>query len=327
MSVEQKLEELQNLAEELALQEAKSEIVPDESDVDSEGKDDNDDDAKPDFVDHDKDGDKKEDFVKAIKDKKASDVKESVVEKIDLGGLFDGQDLSEEFKANATEIFEAAVAVRVAQEVAEVTEALTKSFESTALTESEEMKESLVDKVDGYLDFMVEQWMKENELAVSRGIKTEILESFVAGMKGVFETHYIDVPDEQYDLVEAAQQDAIDLEERLDEEVAKNVKLTSTLKEVNRQIQIEEACEGLAGTDTERFRALAEELSFDDNYVSKLVAIKESYFSTRPVKKAVPLTEEFMTDEPVEIIDESVTSNMDQTMASYVNALNRSVGH
>jgi hypothetical protein len=241
-----------------------------------------------------------------------------------LGALFDGEELSEEFKVKATAVFEAAVATRVKQEVDEATASLEASFAQKALTESTELKESLVDKVDGYLDFMVEQWMKDNELAINRGIKTEILESFVTGMKSVFESHYIDVPDEKYDLVEAAQQEAQKLEERLDEEVAKNVELNRTLKEMNRQTQIGEACEGMAATDKERFRQLAEELTYsEEEFGSKLQAIKESYFKAPVEEETKIIKEEFMTDTPVEVIQEE-TKAIDPSVAKYLTAIERS---
>jgi hypothetical protein len=332
-TVEDKLAQLAELAENLkeqealALEEAKKCDTEDEQEG-SEGKseietdDKEDSDEKPDFIDADKDGDKEEDMVKALKDKKQ--VKESEETHMDLGNLFEGQELSEEFKANATELFEAAVALRVEQEVAALTAELQEGFEQKALEESTELKESLVDKVDGYLDYMVEQWMEKNELAINRGIKTEILESFVSGMKEVFESHYIDVPDEKYDLVEAAQTEVQELEARLDEAVAKTVELTGTLKEISRQIMIDEAVEGLVETDAEKFRALAEELTYsDEGFDRKLAMIKESYFSKSTKPSAVPLVEEFMTDTPVTELNE-VAPKIDPVMAQYLTAIERS---
>jgi len=352
-TVEDKLIELAQLAEDLKTQETlaleevaevvvekhededededdksdgKSEIeTDDDEDSDGDGKED-----KPDFVDHDKDGDKEEDFKKAIKDKKAKDVKESEELKVDLGKLFEGQDLSEEFKTTAAELFEAAVSMRVEQELEvkvaallATNEELQEGFKAAALEESVALKESLVDKVDGYLDFMVEQWMEKNELAINRGIKTEILESFVSGMKTVFESHYIDVPDEKYDLVEAAQAEVAELEARLDEEVAKTVELVSTLKEINRQIMIDEAVEGLVETDAEKFRALAEELSYvEEGFDKKLAVIKESYFSASAKPEVTTLVEVFMTDGPVETLEESTKISPD--MARYLTAIERS---
>jgi hypothetical protein len=322
MSVEDKLKELQALAEELnakdaveVIEEAKEEDEPKDSNSSSEIE-----------TDDSEDVDTEEEKENAKAAPKSNGDKEVKTEstKIDLGALFDGEELSEEFKVKATAVFEAAVATRVKQEVDEATASLEASFAQKALTESTELKESLVDKVDGYLDFMVEQWMKDNELAINRGIKTEILESFVTGMKSVFESHYIDVPDEKYDLVEAAQQEAQKLEERLDEEVAKNVELNRTLKEMNRQTQIGEACEGMAATDKERFRQLAEELTYsEEEFGSKLQAIKESYFKAPVEEETKIIKEEFMTDTPVEVIQEE-TKAIDPSVAKYLTAIERS---
>lgn len=329
MSVEDKLAELAILAEELKSQEAlaleeakskeddkKSEIIPDDDeDKMSDDADDEDDE------DEDEDDKKSEDKVKEVKD-----VKESV-DFSDIGNLFKDQNLSEEFKATASELFEASVKMRVKQEVDAQSAQLQENFKQQALTESTELKESLVDKIDGYLDFMVEQWMNKNELAINRGIKTEILESFVAGMKGVFESHYIDVPDEKYDLVEAAQTEVQELESRLDEEVAHSVELVKTLKEINRQIKINEAVVGLAETDAERFRQLAEELSYtEEGFDKKLAIIKESYFSKNTKKEVKPLTEEFMTDTPVENLNENI-GDTHPDMARYLTAIERSTNY
>ena len=320
MSVEQKLKELQALAEELNAQEA-VEVIEEAKDEKSDVKGDKgseietDDSEDMDDEDCEDDKDDEKDMPKKVMKTES---------KIDLGALFDGETLSEEFKLKATAVFEAAVATRVKQEVEEAVAEIEESFEQKSLTEATELKESLVDKVDGYLDFMVEQWMNKNELAINRGIKTEILESFVSSMKDVFESHYIDVPDEKYDLVEAAQQEAIELEERLDEEVAKNVELTRTLKEAHRQSEISEACSGMAATDAERFRQLAEELTYsEEGFGSKLQAIKESYFKAAKLEESkTTLSEEFMTDMPVEVIQETV-SQIDPSVQKYLNMIER----
>jgi hypothetical protein len=315
-TVEDKLNQLAQLAEELKLQTEKCDEIETDDDEDMDVKEA----AKPDFIDYDDDGNKEEDMVKAIKDKKMKSVKES----LDLGDLFEGQDLSEEFKTTAAELFESAVTVRVKQQLDEAIDDLQEKFDQYVNEQTTELKESLVDKIDGYLDFMVEQWMDKNELAINRGIKTEILESFVSGMKNVFESHYIDVPDEKFDLVEASRAEVVELEARLDEEVAKSVSLTKTLKEISRQVMIDEAVEGMAETDAEKFRQLAEEMTYTDTgFEKKLAVIKESYFSASKTRHSKQLTEEFMTDEPIEeTLNES--STIDPVMARYLTALERS---
>jgi hypothetical protein len=335
-TVEDKLIELAQLAEELKSQEnatleegapakedraaekeedaaipkaaaSKSEIVPDKEE------------------DEDKDSEKNQAEIKKAEGAIAKTVKESETEKLDIGALFEGQELSEEFKSTAKELFEAVIKQRVESEVAEKSAVLDEEFEQRVALATADLKESLVDKVDGYLDFMVEQWMSKNELAINRGIKTEILESFVSGMKEVFESHYIDVPDEKYDLVEAAQTEVQALEARLDEEVAKSVELTRTLKEINRQIMIDEASEGMVETDAEKFRQLAEELTYvEEGFDKKLALIKESYFSNSSKVESKVVVEEFMTDLPVEVIVEE-TNKVDATMAKYLTAIERTV--
>ena len=329
MSIEQKLLEIQALAaqlEEAKCMKKEAESTDDTEDEpagdDKESDIENDDAAEGSEADDEED--KKEMSKKSVSEKmkpkmKAKSVKES---KIDLGDLFAGQELSEEFKGKAAAVFEAAVAVRVQQEVAELQE----SLEQQQLDEAVELKESLVDKVDGYLDYMVEQWMTKNELAINRGIKTEILESFVSGMKGLFESHYIDVPDEKYDLVEAKQEEVQTLEQRLDEQTAQIICLKQDIKDMDRKAHIDEACQALSDTDAERFRQLAEELSYSDSkeFRGKLNAVVESYFSANNSKSAKKvLAEEFMTDAPVEMLEESSTS-IDPLMAKYLKAIEKS---
>jgi hypothetical protein len=327
-SIEQKLNELAALATQL--EEAKKTDPANVQVADGEDRD---------VEDADKDGDASEvkpepkekadtsDEPEGNKGKSEIEMDDTEVEdkkkmktesqKIDLGALFDGQELSEDFKLKTVAVFEAAVETRVAQEVAELKESLVQD----ALNEAKVQEESLVEKVDGYLDYMVEQWMENNALALGRGVKTEILESFVGGMKELFESHYIDVPDEKYDLVEASQSEVAELAQKLDEAVEENISLRASLKETARLIQIEEAVDGLVETDAEKFRELAESLSYtnEDEFAKKLVGIRESYFkkSTTPVVESKK--EEFITDAPVQL-SESV-EKLDPTMERYMIAI------
>lgn len=323
-NIEDKLAELAQLAEQL--DEAKKDgtqaadgVSRDVADADNDGnktevKDTSDEPegSKEDQIEND-DESKEDDENKKIKNESA---------KIDLGALFDGQELSEDFKLKAIAVFEAAVETRVAQEVAELKE----SMEQEALNEAAALEESLVEKVDGYLDYMVEQWMEKNALAVNRGIKTEILESFVGGMKELFESHYIDVPDEKFDLVEASQQEVTELAQKLDEAVEENIALRASLKETARLIQIEEAVDGMAETDAEKFRELAEAVSYtnEEEFGKKLSGLRESYFKT-PAAKEEPkqaLQEEFMTDAPVApVVNEEV--HIDPNVKAYAAFINR----
>jgi hypothetical protein len=263
--------------------------------------------AKTVDIDVDNHGDEK----KTVEKMKPESVKED--KKIDLGNLFQGEEFSDEFKAAAEEMFEAAVEARVKQEVRKLEEQLTEQ----SLNESEQIKEGLIDKVDGYLGYVVEQWMKENELALDRGIKLDIFESFVSGMKELFETHYIDVPEEKFDLLESVDSKSKQLENKLDEATAEIISLKNELKQIAKDRQIEEACKGLSDLEAERFVQLAEELVFDneDSFGTKLDLIKEHMVKS-PKQKT--LVESVVTDSPVELKEET---QMDSRMSRYVRAI------
>lgn len=236
------------------------------------------------------------------------------VQKIDLGTLFEGEEFSAEFKSKAAELFEAAVEARIKQEIAKIEEEVSQR----AVNESAELKEGLVDKVDGYLDYVVEQWMQKNELALDRGIKVEIFESFVSGMKDLFETHYIDVPEEKFDLMESVDAKAKTLEEQVDFLTAQNVELQQKFKLVAKEKQIEEAAKELTDLEAERFKQLAEELAYDDeeSFGKKLELVKENYISKSKQPKSV-IVDSVVTDSPVELNEEK---QVDASMARYMNA-------
>jgi len=320
--MEEKLKELASLADQLDEAAKADETKPEDKEDKSDKEDATDTSDEPEcskgegeIVD-----DKEDAGDKGDEKKNPFEKNESAPAKIDLGALFEGQELTEDFKLKTIAVFEAAVEARVAQDVAELKE----SMDKEALTEASALYESLVEKVDGYLDYMVEQWMEKNALAVNRGIKTEILESFVGGMKDLFESHYIDVPDEKYDLIEATQAEVTELEAKLDEAVEENISLRASLKETARLIQIEEAVDGLAETDAEKFRELAESLSYtsEEEYAKKLQGIRESYFKKPAATEAKPLHEEFITSTPVEVVNEEVVK-LDPVMARYVAAASK----
>lgn len=237
-------------------------------------------------------------------------------EDIDLGNLFDGEDLSEEFKAKATTIFEAAVAARVAAEVAKIEEGIAQQ----ALEESAELKEGLIDKVDGYLGYVAENWMNKNELALERGIKADLFESFMSSMKQVFAEHYVNVPEEQLDVLEAANARIEELEEGFNAVTADNIAMTSILKDISKQTQIEEASEGLNEVDAEKFKTLAEAIVYEDEetFEGKLVHIKETYFKKSPVKES---SVTFITDTPVLLEEKEQSSELSKEMNQYVRSI------
>ena len=230
----------------------------------------------------------------------------------DVAALVNGEELTEEFKTKAATIFEAAVVTRVKQEVAKLEE----EFDTKLAEQVESIKEGLVEKVDGYLNYVVEQWMTDNELALENGMKSEITESFIEGMKGLFEQHYIDVPQEKFDIVGELAEEVETNKSKLDEQLAINVELTKQINEMKRVAAIAESTDGMSELDVEKFKGLAEELSFEDadNFKSKLQTIKENYFG----KKATTSVSSVVTDEPVTLSEET---SLSPQMAAALRAL------
>ena len=221
------------------------------------------------------DAEKKDEKVKEEKeDKKEIDVKEHV------DALVAGDDsLSEEFKTKAATVFEAAIKSKV-KEIAEEMQA---DYDKKLTEETSKSKDELVEKVDSYLAYVVEEWMKENELALERGIKGEIAEDFISGLKKLFEDHYIDVPDEKYDVLEDQSSKIEELEKKLNESIEKNVELSKENGNFKRQNIIDEASEDLADTQKEKFNKLAEEVEYsnEEDFTAKVKTIKESYFGKK----------------------------------------------
>ena len=221
------------------------------------------------------DAEKKDEKVKEEKeDKKEIDVKEHV------DALVAGDDsLSEEFKQKAATVFEAAIKSKV-KEIAEEMQA---DYDKKLTEETSKSKDELVEKVDSYLAYVVEEWMKENELALERGIKGEIAEDFISGLKKLFEDHYIDVPDEKYNVLEDQSSKIEELEKKLNESIEKNVELSKENGEHKRQNIIDESSEGLAETQKEKFNKLAEEIEYsnEEDFKTKVATIKESYFGKK----------------------------------------------
>ncbi len=217
---------------------------------------------------------KKDEKAEEKEDKKEIDVKEHV------DALIAGEDsLSEEFKTKAATVFEAAIKSKV-KEIAEEMQA---DFDKKLTEETSKSKDELVEKVDSYLAYVVEEWMKENELALERGIKGEIAEDFISGLKKLFEDHYIDVPDEKYNVLEDQSSKIEELEKKLNESIEKNVELSKENGEHKRQNIIDEASKDLADTQKEKFNKLAEEVEYsnEEDFTAKVKTIKESYFGKK----------------------------------------------
>jgi len=237
----------------------------------------------------------------------------------DVEALLNGEELSEEFKQKATTIFETVVVSRVKNEVAK----FKKELEESNAVAIDEAKESLVEKVDGYLSYVVEQWISENEIALESGMKSEILDGFINGMKNLFAEHYVDVPEDRFDLLGDAQEKVEELEKKLNEQLEANVELNKSVKAMEKDEVLSKASDGMAETDKEKFAGLTEDLSFEDkeSFEKKVATIRESYFASKPSKTNV---ETVVTDEPVQLEEETKKSISDPKISAYADMLNRS---
>ena len=236
----------------------------------------------------------------------------SISVKEDVDALVEGEELSEEFKAKATTIFEAAVKSKIRPEVERIE--LEKTQEIAE--EHEAFKTELAEKVDGYLDYVVAEWMKENELAIERGLKGEIAEDFITGLKALFEEHYIDVPDEKYDILESQAQKIEELEGKLNETIGKLTEKKQSEDALVRESVIKEVSSDLAETQSEKFASLVEDVEFTDkdSFVEKLNTLKENYFPKSTPSQS--LTEESGVEtQEIDISD---------AMAAYTSAIKRS---
>jgi hypothetical protein len=208
-------------------------------------------------------------------------IAEDSIDEIDLSDdvkalVSSDADLSEEFKEKAATIFETAVKTRIKEQ----TKIIEAQYEKKLASETDTVKEAMVEKVDSYLNYVVDEWMKENELAVERGIRTEIAEDFITGLKGLFKEHYIDVPEEKYNVLDDLTNQVKELEGKLNEQIEKNVNLSKDVSESNREKLIAQVSEDLADTEKEKFSSMAENVEYDsaEKFQEKLETIKESYF-------------------------------------------------
>ncbi len=206
----------------------------------------------------------------------------------DVDALFGGEELSEEFKEKARTIFEAALGAKVK----EIQESLEAQYAARITEATEELKGSLQERVDSYLEYVAQEWMVENELAVEQGLKTEMTESFLSGMKGLFEEHYVTIPEDKYDVLENMVDKLDEMETKLNEQINKNITLNKRLAESSAQGILDQVSDGLADTQKEKLASLAESVEFESEqeYREKLETLKESYFSRTTTSKATPET-------------------------------------
>ena len=235
----------------------------------------------------------------------------------DVAALLEGEELSEEFQNKAKTIFEAAIKTKVA----EIKEELHESYATALVEELDTIKAGLTERVDGYLEYVADEWMQENALQVEAGLKTEMTESFLEGMKSLFEEHYVTIPEEKYDVLNSMVDKLDEMESKLNEQIDRNVALNRRLAESNADGVFTAVAEGLADTQKEKLATLAENVEFESetDYREKLVTLKESYFPTKtsaPKSTSENLSEEVSTDE---VISEETTPRMQ----AYLNVLSR----
>mgnify|MGYP001445403723 FL=1 len=228
----------------------------------------------------------------------------------DLNALIAGEELSEEFQEKARTIFEAAIRSKVA----EMSESIKAQYEETLVEEVKEIKAELQERLDSYLEYVADEWVSENELAIEHGLKTEMTESFLEGMKKLFEDHYVTIPEEKYDVIESMVDKLDEMESKLNEQIDKNVALNKRLAESTADVIFAEVTEGLAQTQKDKLATLAENVGFEseNGYREKLETLKESYFpsnTSTQKSKSENLTEE---SEATDYQSKAVSSTMER---------------
>ena len=241
--------------------------------------------------------------------------------KDDVKALFGNEDLSEEFKEKASTIFETAVVAKINEAMETYNTTMNESYQE----DTQSIKNELSEKMDTYLDYVVEQWAQDNELAIETGLKAELTEDFMSGLKGLFEDHYIDIPESKVDVVEELASKNEELQSQLNAEMERNMEAKKAIEENDQQKIIDQVTEGLAETQKEKFQTLAEGVEFKDteSFQKKLSIIKESYFSIDNDMEVADLVGE--TDEPLDEEAKPEGSSLDPKMAGYAAAISRSL--
>ena len=301
--------------------EAKAKVEDDEEEEDDEGDEDEGDVEEGKSKKEQVDGEKDLDTAKAKKKKKTADdgseievTAEKKKFKEDVEALIKDEDtLSEGFKAKAETIFEAALQSKIISETAKLEE----RYASDLAGEVEAIKEDLVDKVDGYLTYVVENWMKDNEVAIEHSLKSEITESFIDSLGQLFAEHHINVPEDKGDILDALSEEAKDAKAQLNDETARAMELAEQVKTYQRKEIVAEACEGLAATEAAKVKELAEAVEADDNqaFASKVATIKESYLKKDTAVEATP--------EVDAITEDTQEQDVSDNMKRYLSAIER----
>jgi hypothetical protein len=233
----------------------------------------------------------------------------------DINALLQGEELSEEFEERARTIFETAIKAKVA----EIQEELTAQYEQTLEEQVATIKEELTDRVDAYLEYVAEEWMTENQLSVEQGLKTEMTESFLTGMRSLFEDHYVSIPEEKYDVLSTMVEKLDEMEDKLNEQIERNIALKQRLAESVADAIFSEVCEGLALSQKDKLASLAENVEFDseEKYREKLVALRESYFPSTAG------TQRDQSENISESADATAPVQVSGLMESYLTTLTR----
>ena len=233
----------------------------------------------------------------------------------DVNALLGGEELSEEFKEKAKTIFEAAINAKVSEIKSQLDEEKSAAIEEAVATH----KAELTERTDSYLEYVAQEWLSENQLAVEHGLKTEMTESFLGGMKSLFEDHYVTIPEEKYDVVSTMVEKLDDMETKLNEQIEKNVALNARLSESTSDVILSDVSEGLAATQKEKLATLAEGVEFEseESYKEKLTTLRESYFSN---KKVAPQSS---ADTLMESTDGTPVEQVSGSMENYMNVLGK----
>ena len=250
-----------------------------------------------------------------VAEEEATEEEESIDIEADVNALFEGEELSEEFQNKARTIFEAAINAKLA----EVKEAVKTEYEEQLVEEVAAIKSELEERVDAYLEYVADEWLQENEIAIESGLKTEMTESFLNGMKNLFEEHYVSVPEEKYDVIESMVDKLDEMEGKLNEQIEKNIALNRRLAESSADVVFGEVTEGLATSQKEKLATLVENVEFESeaDYREKLVTLKESYFPSNAgaqKDKSENLSEETSTP---------TYQDISSTMETYLQTMSR----
>jgi hypothetical protein len=235
----------------------------------------------------------------------------------DVNALLQGEELSEEFQEKARTIFETAINAKVSEIQEELVQQYEKSLEEEVVT----IKEELTSRVDSYLEYVADEWMNQNQLAVEQGLKTEMTESFLMGMKNLFEEHYVTIPEEKYDVLHTMVEKLDEMEDKLNEQIERNIALNQRLAESVADVIFSDVCEGLALSQKEKLASLAENVEFDSeqNYREKLTSLRESYF---PTNVSAQRSETENLSEEVSY-EEQINESVSPMMQSYLDTLSR----